>query len=99
MFSAINRFFEKLTRGNWGFPWHIWLSSLAAGFVFVLIKKWTGHVAYASAISLAIVNLGGLVYEIFQRRQSGNDTPDMIQDLIANNVGAIGQLLILAWMN
>jgi hypothetical protein len=78
---GITEYFYKLTKENWGFPWHIILAFLGMRIGLRLI--WFDMPYLWNCIFLwFLINAIGYVYELIQGKQK-----DTRQDLIANNIG------------
>ena len=98
-------YFEKLTRENWGFPWHLFLAGNLASLFFIvglLIFLYLGIlINFEQVIKLAVfswfgVNAVGISYEAYQKATEGNPRKDFFQDMAANNIGAITILILFS---
>lgn len=93
MFKFFNNLAYKITKENWGFPWHIILAVLAAYIVHkLLLLADYGFLGLQLAVVFLAVNIIGLINEKIQKSKRR----DFWQDMIGNNIGiAIYFLIVL----
>ncbi len=87
----------KITRENWGFPWHILLALCGQFLATVLLRSAFNLQASMSVVLAAvIVFVIGLLYEIAQRSRDNETPTGMRQDLIADVSGILTGIILLA---
>jgi hypothetical protein len=93
------RFFAKLTRENWGFPWHLIIAQNATLFAMSLIYYIfpSGSFTVPAVIVAITINVIGVSYEIHQIKADPGVKRDSLQDTIANNIG-ITLGLLFCWL-
>jgi len=94
MFNFFNLLAFKITRENWGFPWHILLALVLAALSGIPLLKYT-DLQHAVAFSWIIVNVVGIGNEIYEKFTGKNPKKDFWQDVFANNLGWLIGVLIL----
>jgi len=96
MFKFLDNLAFKITKENWGFPWHIIIAMVLAECLFkVYFRRFDNwHIPFAIFIVWFVVNAIGLLYEMWQRYLYGNSRTDFWQDMLANNIGFILGVLL-----
>lgn len=87
----MNKFLERLTRENWGFPWHIILAQAGSMLSLFLLPLLIAGISPALNIifTALIINLVGIVHEIRQNKSGRESRRGSIQDIAANNTGIL----------
>jgi len=96
MFKFLNNLAYKITRENWGFPWHILLALILTQGLLKAGYKYAPYFdrLFLAALAWIFVNAIGLAYEAWQKYHYGNPRRDFWQDMLANNLGfVVGTLL------
>jgi len=93
----MSEYFEKLTKENWGLPWHVLLALLAvnAGSVALALLL---PLLQSALIVFVAVQVVGYVYEIRQiKKGPGMWLSDNSQDVFGNLLGGLaGAVLFFA---
>jgi glucan phosphoethanolaminetransferase (alkaline phosphatase superfamily) len=82
-----------ITNKNWGFPWHVWLACLLYHFCFISLFALHKSFWASLFLSILIVNAVGYLYEKYQREAK----PEMIGDMIANNIGILSAIITIGF--
>lgn len=94
MFKAIDNFFYRLTRDNWGFPWHIIISQNLLRILMIWIPL---NLAFTAVFFI------GIAYELYQlwkAKKTGDpfamrkQKKDSGLDLAANLIGLFAGLFL-----
>lgn len=94
MFSFLNILAFKITRENWGFPWHIILANILTQIALCVFMLKV-DILHAIAFSWVTVNAIGLLNEMYQKLKRRNPKKDFWQDMFANNLGWLSALLFV----
>ncbi len=86
MFNFFNILAFKITKENWGFPWHINLALILTQISAFILLKFVDF-PHTVAFAWVIVNFIGLINEYFEKKKGNNPKKDFWQDMLANNIG------------
>lgn len=88
MFKFLNNLAYRITKDNWGFPWHIILASILTRLImFTLFWFYPEAPPQIYGIAWLLLNMAGYSYEVYQKRTRGNSARDFWLDMLGNNIG------------
>lgn len=88
MFKFLNNLAYRITKDNWGFPWHIILAIILTRLtLFALFWLYPQAPPQIYGYAWIIVNVVGYSYEVYEKRKQGGSGRDFWQDTLGNNIG------------
>ena len=91
----ISKWLQKITGENWGFPYHIILANFVTTLGFALLNILNAQISMGLKFVFIFIgiNLVGIIYELWQKKQEQTDRTDMWQDILGNNIGILTGLI------
>ena len=91
IYRDITKFFHLLTLRNWGWPYHVMLAGGGFALGVLILLHFSFHLNRAFFISAAVVNMIGLINELFQ----DGTFVETLEDILGNVLGTVTTYFIL----